>query len=262
MDPQSTKTAKVTIDGTVYPVTLFTIGNSKQLSTDIRLEPGTHTLTKIEVFDGDTLTDTKETTLQFTLQATFPTEIPVSFGAGSFAMRAVAVSKAPVYLTMPEAIPPPQSLTAKITGLLGVPDEDKQDYEQDLFYYTRPIKDKIKLAFDLRVFEKSPDGTIIQNSWFYANWAEEKPLNIHWNPATNGNTIKLLFQMYYVSDDGTGGRKVLGHGCMTNCTTWVIELTGNDVPLHDEDGVTTITLFPPGWLSNAHFKWEYINIVL
>jgi len=251
------KTAKLTIDGNIYTVDVFEV-NGKQLTTDINLVEGQHTLTKVELYNDNDLEESKDLTMEFNLEATFPIELPIDFGNQKMSMKATSETPAPVYLNMPKIVtPPPEAKTAKIIGTLGIPEEDKHIYANDLFYNTKPITNKVKLAFDVHIVERNEDETeTIQNEWFYSNWAETTPLEIHWYKSSSNMPVKIFFQTYYAIEDENGVKKVKGVGCMYNCDTTVIELYNDDEPIKDENGITTISLMPnESWLSNANYKF-------
>ena len=253
------KTAKITIDGNIYTVDVFEV-NGKQLTTDVNLVEGQHTLTKIELYDDENLEESKDLTMEFNLEATFPIELPIDFGKQKMSMKATSEAPSPVYLNMPKIVtPPPETKTAKIIGTLGIPEEDKHFYQDDDYYNVKPITNKVKLRFCVHIVEinEAGDGTE-QNEWFMYNWGEVQPLEIYWNKPKGDNPVNIIFQMYYVQMIN-GEKKMADVNLGPNGYTWKIDIFGDEEPVKDENGFTTISLMPDeSWLSNADYQYYYI----
>ena len=252
------KTAKVTIDKTVFTVDLFEVEN-KNLTTNINLEEGSHTLTKVIIFDGSQVIKTIETNKTFVISPTFPVEIPIEFaGNQSLMMRAVAVPKTPAYIKLPKSLEPQTGHTAKFVGVLGIPDADFHFYQNDDFYRGKPITSKVKLRFAVHMIEQKADMSgLEQNEWWMYNWGDPNPIEITWNKPKEGNEIRIIFQMYYAFTNSDGEQQMVDVNSGVD-GDWTIHLSGDEEPTKDASGTTHISFMPDSnWLSNADYKFYY-----
>lgn len=258
------KTAKLTIDGNVFTVSLFKV-DGKHLTTNIGLSEGTHTLTSVVIYDdkGEVINES-DVVKTFTVSPTFPFELPIQFetaaGNQSLIMRAVAEPKAPVYLKLPENLnpDPEETHSAKLVGVLGIPDADKHFYQNDSYYSVKPITSKMKLRFAVHVIEVNADGSgLEQDNWFMYNWGESQPLEITWNKPKEGNEVRLIIQMYYAFTNDQGDQQMTDVNSGSN-GEWTIHLQNSDEPIKDADGFTHISLMPDSnWQSDADYKYFY-----
>lgn len=248
------KTAKLTINDIVYNVDVFP-ANDTNLSTDIKLTSGNYNLSKIEIYDGDKLIEMKDVNIDFKVDASFPSEIPVDLISikKTMTIKSTSIKKGGAYVKL-NGMSEPEEKTLLFTGTLGIKDIDFNLYQKDDIYRQRPITNKVKLKFSVAY---SHNGDSLSD-WEMYDWHGTEPIKITYTKSNDPNDLDIfVIQMYAVLEiDGERRLRDFNQGINGDL---VIKLRGDEDPILNDEGMIEIDYLPGGWESNLHYHFVHVE---
>ncbi len=257
---------KCKIDGDEEILSAFTEEAAPDviISSTVTTEEGWHMMTKIEMYNkSNILVAESKAAVNFNVVASRTTQIdidmlfldPVEVDEDyPKKMSARVLIKGMTYgyafLKSKGSIPPTgEDVSVKMTGILGIPEDEIHFYQEDDLYSQHPVKSYTKCVFSIQYIHNGDDPV-----WTMYDWGTSDPLVLNYHKTGNPeDTDVFKIQTYRVLEvDGVKEmREVI------SSTDWRFTLKGDEDFVLNDKGLVEFSYLPVGWESEMIYQFEY-----